>query len=729
MRDDGHECRDDIEASAELCRHWRFFFQARRIHPQYAELLLREAVRWPDDIAPIVSREDFLEIVARPRFSCPGPDGVSFSALHCGGAALANAMYDSYVLWTQGRPLPDAWRASFTVFLPKASRGGDDMTRRAGDTRPITLSNAIEHMFMGALNVPLRRCAERCLDPRQRGFVPGRIPSDNILGIEAHLEEWASLHDAPSGAILLDVEAAFPSVSHAWLHRFFKHRGAPAAVCRCLQMAYSGLSTVVSFGASCTRSFRLRAGVRQGCPASGSVFAMLLDPWVRLLGRRLPAPDHVVAVYADDVALGARSLVEIARPLAAAATVLQRATGLRMKGSKCLAVACRAGDAPDIAAALDATCVFRHSSVVESARYLGVTIGPDSDASQCRGAIDKFWERTVDVVQGSWSQSERVRLFRIRAVSVLRYLLSFRAPSEELVRVYSRACQTLWKIPFNSIPTAAMSAVGELGLLAVPNLEDLSRASRVANVLRSCLFDELRQGSDDDERRMLAPRQADWCRAHLFAFGVRFIRAHPSAALLWRSVPSRRVKRRVLADLADARDKFDFLGLARRRVAALGVPPNDGVLRDCLANLRSVAKKCMPAAVAVFKMMCNAWPVASRFGDHRRPCAFCGDARETLPHLARCDIVGAAIRRHLGNGRNDFGWGRGLECVLFAVSRTPICQVANVAAECILHTAMRAHRHGVQPHLLVHARLRELVRRFPNTIPGAPPLRRRRRRR
>lgn len=320
-------------------------------------------------------------------------------------------MYDSYVLWTQGRPLPDAWRASFTVFLPKASQGGDDTLRRAGETRPITLSNAIEKIFMAALNVPLRRYAERCLDPRRRGFVPGRIPSDNVLGIEAHLDEWATHHDAPAGVMLLDVEAAFPSVSHEWLHRFFKHIGSPAALCRCLKMAYSGLSTVVSFGTSCSRSFRLRAGVRQGCPASGSIFAMLLDPWVRLLGRRLSVPEHVVAVYADDVAVGARSLPDAARPLAAAAVVLQRATGLRMKGSKCLAIPCRESDAQRIADALAATNVFGESSVVEAARYLGVTIGPRSGASQWRDAIAKFWERTVDIVQSSWSQSERVRLF------------------------------------------------------------------------------------------------------------------------------------------------------------------------------------------------------------------------------------------------------------------------------------------------------------------------------
>lgn len=271
--------------------------------------------------------------------------------------------------------------------------------------------------------------------------------------------------------------------------------------------------------------------------------------------------------------MGARSLPDAARPLAAAAVVLQRATGLRMKGSKCLAIPCRGSDAGRISDALVATSVFAESRVVDSARYLGVTLGPSGDESQWRDAIAKFWERTVDLVQSSWSQSERIRLFRIRAVSVLRYLWGFRPPSEEVVRVYSRACQKPWKVPFNSIPTAAMCAVGELGLVSVPWLDDLSRASRIANVLRSEVFDELRRSFAGDERRTLAPRPADWCHTHLFSLEVRIYQAHPSAVLLWQVVPSRSVQKRVLGDLTSARGRFDFFALTRRRVVAMGDPP------------------------------------------------------------------------------------------------------------------------------------------------------------
>lgn len=141
---------------------------------------------------------------------------------------------------------------------------------------------------MAALNVPLREYAARCLDPRQRGFVSGRVPSDNVVAIEAHLEEWAAWHPTPSCAMFLDVEAAFPSLSHAWQRAYFVKVGAPSEVRRCLEMSNRGLRTTVSFGTSRSRTISLRAGVRQGCPASGSLFAILLglEFWAGASPRR-----------------------------------------------------------------------------------------------------------------------------------------------------------------------------------------------------------------------------------------------------------------------------------------------------------------------------------------------------------------------------------------------------------------------------------------------------------
>lgn len=312
------------------------------------------------------------------------------------------------------------------------------------------------------------------------------------------------------------------------------------------------------------------------------------------------------------------------------------------------------GGFPLIEEALRKSPVFSESRVELSAPYLGVCMGPAGASSVRDAAIAKFWERTIDIVQSSWSQSERNRLFLIRVVSVLRYLLGFRRPSAELQRVYNRACQKVWKIPFNSVPSAAMHEVGRLGLVKVPRLEDIGRAARFAAILRSAVFEGQRTGFEADERRTLAPRGVPWCAEHFHHFGLRLCMSHPTEVLRWRALPSHSVAQRIQRDLAAEREAFNFDGLFARRFQSAWAPPG-GVLVGATESIRATARDCRPAAIACFKPFCNAWPLASRFGDRKRNCSFCGEAAETALHLTRCSSVAAAVKRHIGGRRLRLG--------------------------------------------------------------------------
>lgn len=176
------------------------------------------------------------------------------------------------------------------------------------------------------------------------------------------------------------------------------------------------------------------------------------------------------------------------KPLAALATVLEKATALRVKGPKCVAVPMRASQVPTVEGALRAQPVFVRSRVSLSAVYLGVAIGSESRPEIWRAASLKFWERTSEIVHSSWSQTDRVCHFQVRAVSVLRYLLSLRAPPPEVCKLYQRACQRIWKTPFNAVPSVAMDHARQLGFASVADIRLVSQASRIAVILRSEVF-------------------------------------------------------------------------------------------------------------------------------------------------------------------------------------------------------------------------------------------------
>lgn len=77
----------------------------------------------------------------------------------------------------------------------------------------------------------------------------------------------------------------------------------PARLVRAFRGLYAGDSEVLRFGASASRVFRVSAGIRHGRPCSGSLFALAIDPVLRMLLNRIPRPLSTLMAYADDIAL------------------------------------------------------------------------------------------------------------------------------------------------------------------------------------------------------------------------------------------------------------------------------------------------------------------------------------------------------------------------------------------------------------------------------------------
>ena len=133
----------------------------------------------------------------------------------------------------------------------------------------------------------------------QRGFVPGRQLGQNIIDLDfqmrahslkflASSEKWlfnmSLLHTSlsvifklPIGA-LFDYAAAFPSVSHVWLRAILCKIGIPRGFVNAFNALYNGNEGYTSIGGFISWIFSVGCGVLQGCPLSGSLFVIAIDP-------------------------------------------------------------------------------------------------------------------------------------------------------------------------------------------------------------------------------------------------------------------------------------------------------------------------------------------------------------------------------------------------------------------------------------------------------------------
>ena len=86
-----------------------------------------------------------------------------------------------------------------------------------------------------------------------------------------------------SGIRLTDFAAAYPSVNHSWIFCVLEKNELPEFICRFLRRMYCDSTTHAEFARTTRGQFLMSRSVRQGCPASGFLFAVAFDPIFRWL--------------------------------------------------------------------------------------------------------------------------------------------------------------------------------------------------------------------------------------------------------------------------------------------------------------------------------------------------------------------------------------------------------------------------------------------------------------
>jgi len=486
----GTEVSQPHQMTAAAADHFKALYTKEDTDPEACDYLLRSVTAKLSDDAHAAMDEELslteltsaLQQAAKGK--TPGIDGLPYEFYRVFwdqlGPVLLRVFQECLALGT----LPLTMRTGvFSLLYKKGDR------RLLHNWRPISLLCTDTKLLSLALNRRLMTYIDQIISADQAGFMPGRVPGENILLVQSALRYHRSGY-----VLLLDQQNAFDRVDRDFMMTALERFGCPPRWCAMVRLLYANTCAQVLVNGWLSNPFALTRGVRQGDPLSPVLYNLVDEVLASALRadnlfKGLSSPDRgtrpfKVAQFADDKAVGLQDGSDADR-LMHWLDLYRKATNGLINWSKTVGfVLCPGTDPPMVLS----TVRWIPSDL--TARYLGVEVGLKPSAVQIwQGVVDKSLG-TLRAWQGrALSLRGRVVVIRTLAASRLWYLAStVVCPPDILKRLTTALWTFLWRgRPHGKISRAACLLPTSYGGLGVIDVDTTIKALHL-NWLRR-LFD------------------------------------------------------------------------------------------------------------------------------------------------------------------------------------------------------------------------------------------------
>jgi exonuclease III len=378
---------------------------------------------------------------------------------------------------------------------------GDRQTLR--NWRPVSLTNTDYKVIAKALATRLRSVIADVVSEEQGCGVPGRSILDNVAFIRDAIR-WANDTRENLAILALDQQGAFDRVEHQFLFRTLREMQFGEAFIKKVATLYAQASCVVRVGNSLTPPVALGRGVRQGCPMSGHLYAIAIEPLLLRIkrsvsGMLLPStpPTRLgLSAYADDVTVFLTDAGDL-EAIHSAFSDYAAQSGARLNREKSTGLLCgpwrRGGERPR-------GC---YKWATDGAKFLGVWLGNDPVEERRRVEADLSdrvrlgiarWER----VAGRLSLRGRVRVANQYLAPKLWHTLHHVQLGTAAIRsLQAIFVDFVWGGGRHWVDAETLCAPVGQGGLGLVDVRDKVSAFRIQSVMRYLA------AGDDDPRRAL----------------------------------------------------------------------------------------------------------------------------------------------------------------------------------------------------------------------------------
>ena len=564
-------------------------------------------------------------------------------------------------MWLRTGHLPEDFNRAYLWLLPKGSCDRDKagpVTREPGDTRPLSGSNTDGKFFASAFRRKADSVIARWANVSQRGFISERSMLENVVEVESASMGVSFSQSHRSALIPFDFAAAFPSLARAYMWQALSVMQFPAHVVAALQALYANNHHYYNFAGLTVYAFCGLAGVRQGCPASTSLFVIATDPIIRALCLRVPRPG-LVRAYADDIAIVLTNLWKQAQPIASLFQDVAAVSCLKLKPKKCVLMPLwkfQPGTFRNL--------LMEHESrwggfaISTSGKYLGYWIGPGAADSSWKGPCETFLSRCRYIKDLGLGLCLSLLLYRVLAFSCLQFPAQLLPVPTWVERIEREGLALIASGPRHWITPIALKNVSRIvPLPPAPCLVQTGLAARIrvalTSVSRWASYAQLIDDGWSCDDRLLRPQLSDW---YSFSMAISLRNAMGEFTARGFAINGRITDQELLRKLRDGKrlqaclvsrmrsrlhwDADAYLASRWKRwFDAAVVCKYVRKVHGICASLRGRVPACVSHAVLVSWF--NGWCTSRRFQQPVGPCRLCNrcTGRDELEHYLVCPFA------------------------------------------------------------------------------------------
>ena len=308
-REDGTVTESPAEIKSDVVDFYKSLYSKSDTDPVSQDLLLDGLPRVSEESAALLDEPLAIGEFAEALKSCasnktPGLDGLPYEFYKTFWDVLGQDFFQVFRHCADNGELPTSCTRSVVTLLPKSGNLG-----LIKNWRPISLLCTDYKIFSKVLSNRLKATLPEIIHPDQTYTVPGRNIFNN-LHLMRDCIRVANLKNLPLAVVSLDQEKAFDRVDHGWLLKTLRAFGVGDKFVSMIELLYAKAQCILKINGDLCAPFDFARGIRQGCPLSGSLYAISIEPLLHYVRKsddiRGFSPDQSVppvksSGYADDV--------------------------------------------------------------------------------------------------------------------------------------------------------------------------------------------------------------------------------------------------------------------------------------------------------------------------------------------------------------------------------------------------------------------------------------------